>query len=254
MRDLTRIIEPLYAADMLRDSIKNIDGIEEKKNEYHKKDNQEYSSNTEKQVREFDFSTKSYDDNITVPSAGLFFAVIDTNRSQKKTRESITDKGQYSRAGSSYSEMHRARSSRSSILSPKSQSALSYHQTKDQDEMTTTSYYPTEKVEYEDIPKFENFDENLDIHHHEIELSKFQTENLTPVRKDDGFDYDEKSYLLQHESDMSRSVTSSSSIHSSSKSQNQKKFKASYFPPTDVKLGGLGPDKDSESYLSKVCY
>ena len=111
MRDLTRIVEPLYAADMLRETVKNM-GTEEEDNQKPAATSVIDVESLPGEQRSYNFSTKLYDNNATIPASGLFFAAIDTNRQANRSRESNqSNSRQSSRAASSYSEIHRAKSS-----------------------------------------------------------------------------------------------------------------------------------------------
>lgn len=256
MRDLTRIVEPLYAADMLRETVKNM-GTEEEDNQKPAATSVIHNETLLGGQRTYNFSTKIYDNTASIPAAGLFFAAIDTNRQAKMSRESNeSNSRQSSRAASSYSEIHRAKSSISIIPSPKSQSALSFHPKIHEDipdDLTNISYNPAE-MEVNDsdynnlrhLPQYEDFNEDSGPPLDEIDTLPFDDSdnNHSPVTTQSNL------YNVSNDSDASQSITSRSG--SAVSKNGNKKFKPSFFPPADVKLGGLGPDRDNDIYLSKV--
>ena len=258
MRDLTRIVEPLYAADMLRETVKNM-GTEEEDNQKPAATSVIDVESLPGEQRSYNFSTKLYDNNATIPASGLFFAAIDTNRQANRSRESNqSNSRQSSRAASSYSEIHRAKSSITIIPSPKSQSALSFHPKIHDDipdDLTNISYNPAEMEDLNDegynnlrhLPQYEDFHEDSGPPLDEIDTLQFEDsdKNHSPVTTQSNL------YNVSTDSDASRSITSRTGS-AVSKNGNNKKFKPAFFPPADVKLGGLGPDRDNDIYLSKV--
>jgi hypothetical protein len=254
MRDLTKIVEPIYAADMLRETVNNMSTKEE---EDRKQEDEASVDNDEllTDQRAYNFNTNIYDNNATIPSAGLFFATIDSHRPVKKSRESNQSRSnQSSRAASSYSEIHRAKSAISIIPSPKSQSALSFHP-QDHDgvpgDMTNSSYNPIGEENdnpYSNLRHVEDFNETSYPPLDESDLHHF-----------DNFDNNHSSVTMHskphtdsNDSNASYTVSSRSGSSAGSVSKITKKHKPAFFPPADVKLGGLGPDRDNEIYLSKV--
>ena len=245
LRSLTRIIEPVYAARLLRDTVKNdVPYSPQEYNQYQSEDSQTnlYSKIT------YNFNTKAYDNTLPIPGAGLFFTCPSVEQKQhathqKKQREKDNAPLTISRPASTYSELYKLKSGIASNRSgtPK---------------RTFVDLCGTEKFEPEPEVKVPNNQVADLLVENDNELEEALSKSFFEVVTVD----QQPSQVVRNESRHSMNTISAESSNNSDSSDNsnskqsQMRFKPAFFPPADVKLGGLGPDRDSESYLSKVIF
>ncbi|KAJ3343671.1 Axonemal dynein light intermediate polypeptide 1, partial [Kappamyces sp. JEL0680] len=210
LKELTRIIDPIYAADKLREHDSQPDHESEARS----------APSTPANRQEYNFTTKAYDCHINIPSAGLFFS-LDSKAAHSPGPEKSP--APQARRGMSFSRPISAyASSTRQHLALKSASPRP---------LSASSLVSREPAE---TPSQDHDDEGLATSY---------------IAIDDGNEVEQSQ---EHPFDDGGKTPSRNSARSSSSKSNRGKHRVSYFPPAEVKLGGLGPDKDNAAYLAKL--
>ncbi|KAJ3306455.1 Axonemal dynein light intermediate polypeptide 1 [Kappamyces sp. JEL0829] len=210
LKELTRIIDPIYAADKLREHDSQPDHDSEAQS----------APSTPANRQEYNFTTKAYDCHINIPSAGLFFS-LDSKAAHSPGPEKSP--APQARRGMSFSRPISAyASSTRQHLALKSASPRP---------LSASSLVSREPAE---TPSQDHDDEGLATSY---------------IAIDDGNEVEQSQ---EHPFDDGGKTPSRNSARSSSSKSNRGKHRVSYFPPAEVKLGGLGPDKDNAAYLAKL--